>query len=302
VATDLSLEAPSPAASAVSRRSPAALLRLLWASPFAYLALFLVAPMVLVALMSTWSVNNTYHIVHHSSLTNYRTAFGDGVYRALFFKSLEVAALVTVVTLLVALPLAYYIATMRSARLRRVLFGFVVIPSGTSFLIRTYSWITVLGQGGVLRWSLSDLGVAHPPQLLFTQWAVVISLSYTYLTFMFLPLYASFVKLDRSLLESAHNLGASPAFRFLRITLPLAKPALAAGFLLVFVPSLGEYATPALLGGANGELYGNVIQTWVLQLDFPLAAALSVVLLVVVVGSIALIGRWIGLTRVWTEW
>jgi len=193
-------------------------------------------------------------------LANYARSFA-GIYLAIGWRSLWMAAATTALAAVAGFPVAYYLAILAPARWKGLLLGLVMVPFWTSFLIRTYAWMFILRSEGLLNLALLGTGLAHRPvELLYTQTAVMIGLVYGELPFMILPLYASLEKLDRSLLEAAADLGAGGAQAFRRVTLPLSLPGLAAGVVLVFVPSLGQFVVSDLLGGARGMLLGNLIQ------------------------------------------
>jgi len=183
------------------------------------------------------------------------------IYLAIGWRSLWMAALTTAFAAVAGFPVAYYLAILAPARWKGLLLGLVMVPFWTSFLIRTYAWMFILRTEGLLNHVLMGSGLLHHPvELLYTQTAVLIGLVYGELPFMILPLYASLEKLDRSLLEAAADLGAGGAQSFRRVTLPLTLPGLAAGVVLVFVPSLGQFVVSDLLGGARSMLLGNLIQ------------------------------------------
>jgi spermidine/putrescine transport system permease protein len=209
-------------------------------------------------------------------LGNYVRSLG-AIYLWIGWRSLWMAALTTGLAVLVSFPIAYYLAILAPARWKGLLLGLVVVPFWTSFLIRTYAWMFILRTEGLLNLVLVGSGIAkHPVELLYTQTAVLIGLVYGELPFMILPLYASLEKLDRSLLEAAADLGAGGAQAFRRVTLPLSLPGLAAGVVLVFVPSLGQFVVSDLLGGARSMLLGNLIQNqFAVARDAPFGSALA---------------------------
>lgn len=209
-------------------------------------------------------------------LGNYARSLG-AIYLWIGWRSLWMAALTTGLAILVSFPIAYYLAILAPARWKGLLLGLVVVPFWTSFLIRTYAWMFILRTEGLLNLVLVGSGIArHPVELLYTQTAVLIGLVYGELPFMILPLYASLEKLDRSLLEAAADLGAGGAQAFRRVTLPLSLPGLAAGVVLVFVPSLGQFVVSDLLGGARSMLVGNLIQNqFAVARDAPFGSALA---------------------------
>jgi len=193
------------------------------------------------------------------------------------------AALVTVATAVLAYPVAYTIALVVSARWRSALLLLVIIPFWTSFLIRTYAWMVILRTEGLVNNVLVALHLIHEPLLLYTPFAVFIGLVYGELPYMILPLYAVLQKLDRSLLEAAADLGAGRWRAFWRVTLPLSVPGLVAGCVLVFIPSIGSFITPDLLGGAKTIMVGNLIQNQFAAVrDQPFGSAVAFALTFVV--------------------
>jgi spermidine/putrescine transport system permease protein len=201
----------------------------------------------------------------------------DGVFLKIGWRSIWMAVLTTVLCILVSFPIAYYLALLAPRRWKGVLLGLVVVPFWTSFLIRTYAWMFILRTEGLLNLVLVGGGLLrHPLELLYTQTAVMIGLVYGELPFMILPLYASLEKLDRSLLEAASDLGAGGVQTFRRVTFPLTLPGLAAGIVMVFIPSLGQFVVSDLLGGARSMLLGNLIQNQLsVARNKPFGAALA---------------------------
>ncbi|MEO8276361.1 MAG: ABC transporter permease [Thermoanaerobaculia bacterium] len=193
-------------------------------------------------------------------LANYKRSV-EPLYLSIYWRSLWMAVLTTVLCLIVSYPIAYYIAVVAPARFKNLLLGLVVIPFWTSFLIRTYAWMLILRTEGLLNTVLLATGIIHQPlDLLYNDSAVMIGLVYGELPFMILPLYASLEKLDLSLLEAALDLGANKVATFFRITVPLTMPGIVAGIILVFIPSIGQFVISDLLGGAKSILVGNLIQ------------------------------------------
>ena len=193
-------------------------------------------------------------------LANYARSLHP-IYLQIFWRSIWMAFVTTVVCLAVSFPVAYYIAVAAPARRRNLLLGLVVVPFWTSFLIRTYAWMFILRTEGLVNRFLVGAGLAHAPlELLYNNFAVLIGLIYGELPFMILPLYASLEKLDLSLLEASADLGAPRSSTLWRITVPMTMPGIVAGVILVFVPSLGQFIVSDLLGGAKTILAGNLIQ------------------------------------------
>jgi spermidine/putrescine transport system permease protein len=200
------------------------------------------------------------------------------MYLAIFARSQWLALLTTALTLLAAYPVAYWLALVAPRRHRNALLALVVLPFWTSFLVRMYAWVFLLRSEGPVNLALQALGLP-PLELLYTPAAVLIGQVYGELPFMVLPLYAALERLDRTLLEAAADLGASPARALYRVTLPLTAPGIVAGCVLVFIPSLGAYLAPDLLGGAKTLYVGNLIQSqFAIARDVPFGAALAFLL------------------------
>jgi spermidine/putrescine transport system permease protein len=216
-------------------------------------------------------------VVHDLSLANYARAM-EPLYLAIVAKSLGLAAVTTVFCLLVAYPVAFWIGLRAPARWRSALLVLVILPFWTSFLVRMYAWIFILRTEGLVNLTLGRFGIPPLP-LLYNDFAVLLGQVYGELPFMILPLYASIEKLDRSLLEAASDLGAAPVSALWRVTIPLTAPGIAAGCLLVFIPSLGSYLAPDLLGGGQTIYVGNLIQSqFAVARDMPFGSALSFLL------------------------
>ena len=223
------------------------------------------------------------------SLDNYRLLLSDWLYLSSYLHSLTVALISTALLLLIGVPLAYGIA--RAPRgLQPVLFVLVVLPFWTSFLIRIYAWMTILQRDGLLNQALLGLGlVGEPPVWLSTDTAVIIGMVYSYLPFMVLPIYATLEKIDHALLEAAADLGCPRWKAFWLVTLPLALPGVIAGALLCFIPIVGEFVIPDLLGGSDRMMIGQTLWTeFFANKDWPVASAIAVVLLCLLVAPIVL--------------
>ncbi len=216
-------------------------------------------------------------VIRDLSLANYVRAL-EPLYLRILAKSIGLAAFTTLLCLAVAYPVAFWLGLRVSPRWRSALLVLVILPFWTSFLVRMYAWIFILRTEGLLNLLLGRFGVPPLP-LLYNDFAVLLGQVYGELPFMILPLYASLEKLDRSLLEAAADLGAAPARALWRVTLPLTAPGIAAGCLLVFIPSLGSYLAPDLLGGGQTIYVGNLIQSqFAVARDMPFGSALSFLL------------------------
>ena len=269
---------PPPAARASGAR-PGALAWLLLTPLLAWLALFVVLPALLLLGCSLGERDEFGQVLWGFSLENYARLL-DPVYLRIFLRSLGFAALTTALCLLIGYPVAYHLARA-APRVRELLLLLVMVPFWTSFLVRTYAWMAILREEGLLNALVAWLQPAWAPLgLLYTPAAVVTGLVYSYLPFLILPVYASVEKLDGALIEAAHDLGAGPWRVFPAVILPLTLPGIAAGVTLVFVPAVAMFAVTDLLGGARVPLLGNVIQNQFLQArDWPFGAALGVALL-----------------------
>jgi putrescine transport system permease protein len=223
---------------------------------------------------------------------NYAFLFTDPLYISSYLYSLKVAAVSTLCCLLIGYPMAYAIAHAGSTW-RNVLLMMIILPFWTSFLLRVYAWIGLLKNNGVINNVLLYLGVIHQPlALLQSDFAVYIGIVYSYLPFMILPLYANLEKHDNTLLEAAADLGANPVTAFVRITLPQSVPGIIAGSLLVFIPAVGEYVVPSLLGRTDQLMIGRVLSDEFFEnRDWPVASAVAILILLALVIPIMLFQR-----------
>ena len=269
-------------------------MRFVIALPFVWLVVFFLLPfaLVLAIALGTNAPDSAPAVALGFSLENFALLFTDDLYVAAWLSSLRIAATATMVCLLLGYPMAYAIARATPRR-RPLLLMLVILPFWTSFLIRVYAWMGLLAENGILNQFLRWSGLASDPgTILGTEWAVQLGIVYAYLPFMVLPLYASLEKLDTSLLEAAADLGAKPFAAFLTVTLPLSLPGIVAGCLLVFIPAVGEFVIPDLLGGTDTLMIGKVLwDEFFTNADWPLASAVAICLLVLLVGPIALFQR-----------
>ena len=256
-------------------------LRVAFLSPAALvtIALFL-APMGIICAYSLLSRGAYGGVILPWTLENYRHVF-DPLYAEIFWRSFLLAGVATVLCLILGFPLALYIA--RSQR-RTLLLNLVMLPFWTSFLIRTYAWMFLLRDTGLINTILQSLHIIRQPlPLLFNDGAVVLGLVYGYLPFMVLPLYATLEKLDPALLDAARDLGATPWVTTWKIVVPLSRSGMLAGGLLVFIPCLGAYLTPDLLGGGKTVMIGNLVQNqFTTARDWPFGSAVSLLLMAIV--------------------
>ena len=229
--------------------------------PLAWLGVFFLAPIAIVAAYS-FDVYSLYPGAHGFTFSGWRAVAHEHVYLRLFWKSVKMSLTVSVVIVLLAYPLAYYLALSGTKR-KYVLLLLLIAPFLTSYLLRVLAWKVILGDQGVINSFLFWTGIRSPDhplsQLLYSRFAVMLVLGYIWLPFVALPIFVSLESLDRRLLEAASDLGASRLRSFWSITLPLSLPGVIAAFFFVFIPTLGEFVTPSLVGGATGYMYGNQI-------------------------------------------
>ena len=223
---------------------------------------------------------------------NFSFLASDPLYYRAYLSSLKIASISTFLTLLVAYPMAYGMARAPQ-EWRATLLMLVILPFWTSFLIRVYAWMGILGKEGFLNAALLWLGLIDEPlTILNTNTAVYIGIVYTYLPFMILPIYSTLEKMDGSLLEAAEDLGCSRTSAFWLVTLPLSRPGIIAGCFLVFIPTLGEFVIPSLLGGSNTLMIGKVLyEEFFSNRDWPVASAVAVILLLILIIPIVLFQR-----------
>lgn len=255
-----------------------------------WLLIFFLIPLVMVLLVSLGERGEAGQVVYSWTLKNYARFFskigGRYLYVQIFGRSLVIALVNTLLCLLVGYPLAYFIARQPTNR-RSALLLLVMIPFWTNFLVRTYAWMVILRDTGVINNLFLALGlISQPLPLLYNRGAVILGLFYGYLPFMILPLYASIEKLDFSLIEAAQDLGANALRTFLRIVLPLTMPGIVAGSIIVFIPSIGAYITPDLMGGAKVTMVGNLLQQQFLKVrDWPFGSAAGFILMLTVLAA-----------------
>ena len=252
--------------------------------PVTWVTLFLLCAYVILFAHSFWSVRDG-QIVREFSLANYKHLVISPVYVQVLFRSMKIAGAVTLFALLLGYPVAYYLSF--NARHKNLLFQLVIVPLWVSYLVRAYAWKTILGSDGVLNTLLQFLHVTHGPvsALLYSPFAVVLTLTHIYTPFAFLPIFASLEHIPRNLIEASHDLGATPVQTFWRVILPLSLPGVIAGVTFAFVLSLGDFLAPILVGGPSGTMISNiVVSLFGAAYDWPLGAAISLCMLVLVVG------------------
>ena len=243
-----------------------------------WLFILIIAPLLLVMLVSLATRGPYGKTVYVFTVDNFRQAF-DVLYLRTYWRTIWIATATTAICALLSYPVAYYLALRAPERWRRSLLVLTVIPFWTSFLIRTYAWMLLLRSEGVINSILMSSGlISAPLRLLYSDIAVLVGQVYGELPFMILPIYVALDRLDVRLLEASRDLGANKFWTFVKITLPLSRPGLLAGIVLVFIPSLGAFITPDLLGGAKSLMIGNLIQNQFAQLNQPFGSALSLIL------------------------
>jgi len=268
------------------------------AIPYAWLLLFFLVPFVIVfriSLSEPLIAQPPYSALfgpdgsYQGSWFNYELVLGDELYRLALLSSLEVAGSSTLICLLIGFPMAYGIARA-SPRWRVILLLLVVLPFWTSFLLRVYAWIGLLNDTGLINTLLQDIGlISEPIRMMQTQFSIQLGIVYTYLPFMILPLYSTLERLDWSLVEAAQDLGCSAMSAFWKITVPLAVPGMIAGSMLVFIPAVGEFVIPALLGGPDTLMAGRVLwDEFFSNRDWTLASTIAIFLLAILVVPIVI--------------
>jgi spermidine/putrescine transport system permease protein len=261
--------------------------------PLLWVAIFLLVPYGLMFAYSFWSVSPTQSIVHSWTVANYRELFSHDVYRQTLLRSAWIAARVMIFSLLLGYPLAYLLSFHAGAK-KNLLYQLVIIPLWVSYLVRAYAWKTILGTDGVLNTSLQFVHLtSHPLQfLLYSPFAIVLTLTHIYTPFTFLPVYAAMEHIPRNLVEASHDLGASRMQTFWRVILPLSIPGVLAGATFAFVLSFGDFLAPLLLGGPSGIMISNiVVSLFGAAYNWPLGAAISFCMLALVVGLLWLSER-----------
>jgi len=280
--------------------------------PVLWVVVFLLVPYSILFCYSFWSVSPQEVIVHNWNLQNYVKLIRDPIYLSVLFRSMRIAGAVTILSLLLGYPLAYYLS-FHAAKRKDLLYQLVIIPLWTSYLVRAYAWKTILGSDGVLNgvlqfthvtgglYHLQEFLNRHPHFLhlfhvdnvslvpirffLYSPFAVVLMLTHIYTPFVLLPVYASLEHVPRNLVEASHDLGASPWATFRRVILPLSVPGVLAGATFAFVLTLGDFLAPLLVGGPSGIMISNiVVSLFGAAYNWPLGAAISLCMLVLVVG------------------
>ena len=268
---------------------------LLIAPALILMAAAILFPLGMTLVMSTWSLAG-YDMNQTPGIGNYAAMVENPMFRVLILRTLTIAFASTLITVILVYPMAYFVA-FHTHRHKALWLIIMTLPFWTSYLLRVFAWKVVLGYEGVLNTALMGLGIVSEPvtALLYSQTAVTIVLAHSWAAFAILPIYVSLEKIDRSLLEAAADLGDGPIRRFWRITFPLSLPGVIAAFVLMFVPTMGEYITPAMVGGPDGMMVGNLVQAMFGPMNnWPAGAALAVVMMLTITlagGAFVLLNR-----------
>ncbi|MEQ9260910.1 MAG: ABC transporter permease [Roseovarius sp.] len=248
-----------------------------------FLLIAILIPFGILVVMSFWTAQG-FGFDTNLTTHNYEQFFERPIYGALLSRSLWISGTVTICTVILCYPMAYYVA-FHVHRNKMMWIVLMTLPFWTSYLLRVFAWKVVLGYEGVINSALISVGLIKEPLefLLYSQEAVIITLAHAWAAFAILPIYVSLEKIDKSLLEAATDLGDGPVYRFFRVTLPLSLPGVISASLLIFIPTTGDYITPALLGGPDGAMIGNLIQKQFGPINnWPMGAALSIILMMVI--------------------
>lgn len=258
----------SEAANGLAMISPTAL----------YAGLLLAAPLITIFLYSFWT-DGYLVILHDWTLQNYIDVWGNPAFRAVMWRSLIVSLSVTAVTVLLAYPVAYFVSFHVEPSKKSIWLFMITIPFWTSYLIRVFLWKVILGFNGVVNSGLMGLGIIDEPLtfILYNVNSVIITLAHAYAPFAILPIFVALEKIDRSLQEAGRDLGESPIMTFIRVTLPLSMTGVISSVLIVFIPTIGDYVTPLLVGGPEGRMVANLIDLSFKKLDnYPMGSAIAI--------------------------
>ena len=262
--------------------------------PLMWTFLFLFVPYAILFVYSFWEKKFP-TFVPAFQFGNYLTLVTDPQHLGVLLRSVKIAGLVSLLSMLLAYPYAYFIVhKVKSPGIRVVLYMAVVMPLWVSYLLRAYTWKTILGTQGILNSFLVSTGILSEPSsvFLYNQTAMVVTLTYVFIPFMVMPIYAALEKIPRNLVEASRDLGMSPIQTFVRVTLPLSLPGVIAGFTMTFCLSFGDFITPFLVGGPDGMMVANLIATqFGAALNWPLGAALALVMLIIVLTIISVSDR-----------
>lgn len=250
-----------------------------------WMSLFIVVPMLLIVLYAFTEHGNAL-MAFRFTLDNFMRFF-DPVFIKVLFKSLEVALITTVLCIIIGYPIAYIISNT-SERSQTLLILLITLPMWINMLVRTYAWISILSDGGILNSILSFFGIA-PIKMMYTDFAVMLGMVYNFLPFMIISIYTVLAKLDRALIHASHDLGANPIQTFLRIVLPLSMPGVISGITLVFLPAVSTFVIPKFLGGGQYMLIGNLIENQFITVgEWNFGSAISLIMAIIIMGSMIL--------------
>jgi spermidine/putrescine transport system permease protein len=254
------------------------------------MVLLFAVPIVAVVLVSFLQTQN-FQFIYELTVANYKRTF-ESLYVQVFIRSVRVAFLVATISVVIGFPVAYFLA--RKVRSRQLLLLMLLItPLWTSYLVRTFAWMQILGTNGLVNFLLQYLGLTEQPisWLLYSEFAVIVALVHIYMPFMILPIYAVLEKLDDRLIEAAYDLGASGLRVFITVIIPLSLPGIVTGYIFVFIPAIGAFVTPELLGGTKGLMIGSIVaQQFGATYEYPFGSALSIVLIAIILAvTIALL-------------
>lgn len=263
-----------------------------------WLLVFAILPVLFLVCLSLWTAT-IFGIEQTWTLANYQTIVSDAVYASILLKTLRISAIATLLSLALSYPLAMFLVSLKG-RTRSLFLLLIFLPFWSSYVVRSFMWLPVLGKTGLVNQILLALGITNAPVewLLFNEGAVYVGLVYVYTLFMVLPIFLSLDRIDPSVIEAALDLGGKPYQIFARVVWPLSLPGVWSGCVMVFLISVGAYVTPQLLGGTSGTMIGNVIAGQFLNTNnWPLGAALSIALIVMVAVLFAIVGRRLGLKQ-----
>lgn len=251
-----------------------------------YALLLLAAPLITVVYLSFQTDGNgVREVIHQATWQNYAVAWTDPIYRSIMLRSLFVSTLVTIATVVLAYPVAYFVSFHVPAHKKSLWLFMITIPFWTSYLVRVFLWKVILGYNGVINSGLLSLGIIDSPLtwINVNVGSIVVTLAHAYAPFAILPIFVTLEKIERALLEAGSDLGESALMTFWRVTLPLSVPGVVAAVLIVFIPTVGDYVTPDIIGGGKLPLIANVIQKQLLAIDnMPLGSAVAVSAMVIV--------------------
>ena len=254
------------------------------APPALFALLLLAVPLTAIFAFSFWT-QDFLTIDYTPTLKNYREALSEPIYGQLMLRSVLIAGAVTLATVVLAYPIAYFISFHIAPNRKSLWIFLITIPFWTAYLIRVFLWKVILGFNGVINSTLMSLGLIDAPlsEISYSPYAVVITLAHAFAPFAILPIFVSLEKIDRSLLEASRDLGENRIMTFIRVTLPLSVPGVVAAVLIVFIPTIGDYVTPRLVGGPDGLMIANMIQVQFLRLNnAPMGATLAVIAMAIV--------------------